>query len=511
MTTADAGAAIDVLIVGSGFSGLGMAVRLREAGTDDFVVLERAGEVGGTWRDNTYPGATCDVPSHLYSFSFAPNPDWSRSFSPQPEIQAYLQACAERFGIRPHIRFGHELLDARWDGDDARWEVTTSTGACFRARVLISATGALSEPSVPAVPGLEQFQGTTFHSARWDHDHDLTGERVAVVGTGASAVQFVPQVQPRVGRLHLFQRTPPWVLPRWDRSIRPVERWLFRHFPVTQRLARTGLYWAREAYVVGFAFDPRLMRAAERLARRHLARQVPDPVLRAKLTPDYTIGCKRILISNDFYPSLGQPNVEVVTDGIAEVRPTSIVTTTGAEHPLDTIIFGTGFHVTDFPAAARIRGRGGLRLSDHWRDGMSAHRGTTVPGFPNLFLLVGPNTGLGHTSQIFMIESQIAYVMDALRHLEAAGAGSTVEVRPEAVAEWNRGIEQAMRSTVWTTGCDSWYLDEHGRNTTLWPGFSWKFRRETARFDPAAYRFTEVPSLHPAGTRGSVGDPVPAG
>jgi cation diffusion facilitator CzcD-associated flavoprotein CzcO len=497
-TAADAGTAVDVLVVGSGFAGLGMAIRLKQAGAADFVVLERAGEVGGTWRDNTYPGAACDVPSHLYSFSFAPHPDWSRSFSGQPEIQAYLERCADRFGVRPHIRFGSELADARWDGDDARWHVTTTAGTAFRARFLISATGALSDPAVPDLPGLERFGGTTFHSARWDHGHDLVGESVAVIGTGASAIQFVPQIQPRAGRLYVFQRTPPWIVPRWERTFTRAERWMFRHLPATQRLARSGIYWGREAYVLGFAFDPRLLRPAERLARGHLKRQVPDPALRAKLTPDYKIGCKRILISNDYYPSLGQPNVEVVTDGIAEIGSRSIVTTAGAEHPVDTIIFGTGFHVTDIPVAARIRGRGGVVLRDHWREGMSAYRGTTVSGFPNLFLLVGPNTGLGHTSQLVMIEAQIAYVMDALRHLEAAGSGSTVEVRPEALREWNRHIEEAMGSTVWTTGCSSWYLDEHGRNSTLWPGFTWKFRRATERFDPAAYHFAGAPARVPA-------------
>jgi len=501
----EAAPTVDVLVVGSGFAGLGMAIRLKQAGVTDFLVLERAGEVGGTWRDNTYPGAACDVPSHLYSFSFAPHPDWSRSFSAQPEIQAYLERCADRFRIRPHIRFHHELADAYWDDDDGRWHVTTTTGSGLRARVLISATGALSDPLVPGLPGLERFCGTTFHSARWDHGHDLTGERVAVIGTGASAIQFVPQIQPRVGRLHVFQRTPPWIVPRWDRAFTRAERWMFRHLPFTQRLARTGIYWGREAYVLGFAFDPRLLAPAERLARQHLERQVRDPVLLAKLTPDYRIGCKRILISNDYYPSLGQPNVELVTDGIAEIGPRSIVTTTGEAHPVDTIVFGTGFHVTDIPAAARIRGRGGVLLRDHWRDGMAAHRGTTVAGFPNLFLLVGPNTGLGHTSQVVMIEAQIAYVMDALRHLQAhgGGAGAIIEVRPEALAAWNRRIAEAMRSTVWSTGCSSWYLDEHGRNTTLWPGFTWKFRRATERFDPAAYhfavRFDAAPSHVPVG------------
>ncbi|MGH8998161.1 MAG: flavin-containing monooxygenase [Acidimicrobiia bacterium] len=477
----------DVVIVGTGFAGLGQAIRLRQEGIDSFVVLERAGDVGGTWRDNTYPGAACDVPSHLYSFSFAPNPEWSRSFSAQDEILAYLRDCADRLGVRPHLRFGHEVTGARWCADEGRWHVET-TGGNYRARVLVSATGALSDPCLPGLPGLDRFAGTTFHSARWDHDHDLTGRRVAVIGTGASAIQFVPQIQPKVENLTLFQRTPPWVLPRWDRPFRGWERWLFRNLPLTQRLARAGIYWGREGYVLGFAFDPRVMRAAERFARRHLHHQVPGTELRAKLTPDYTIGCKRVLISNDYYPSLTQPNVDVVTDPIGEIRPAGVMTAGGEMHPVDTIIFGTGFRVTDIPAAARICGRDGTSLAEHWHGGMEAHKGTSVAGFPNLFLLVGPNTGLGHSSQVFMIESQLAYVTDAVRCVLGAGAAATVEVRPEAQAAWNDDIQAAMGRTVWTTGgCRSWYLDEQGRNTTLWPDFTWRFRRHTRRFDPGAY------------------------
>ena len=479
---------VHAVIVGSGFAGLGMAIRLKEAGITDFVVLERAGEVGGTWRDNTYPGAACDVPSHLYSFSFAPNPDWSSSFSPQHEIQDYLCRTAERFGVLPHLRFGAEMRQARWDESRGRWLVDTTAGD-WDARFLINATGALSDPRLPDLPGLERFCGTAFHSARWRHDHDLTGERVAVIGTGASAIQFVPQIQPVVGRLSVFQRTPPWIVPRWDRRFTRPERWLFRHLPAVQRLARGGIYWGREAYVVGFAFDPRLMKAAELVARAHLRRQVADPELRARLTPDYTIGCKRILISNDYLPALGRPNVDLVTSGIAEIRPRSIVTADGLERPVDTLIFGTGFHVTDMPVASRIAGRGGVLLSEHWRDGAHAHRGTTTAGFPNLFMLVGPNTGLGHTSQVVMIESQIAYVVDALHHAGAREAAA-VEVRAEAEAAWNARVLADMAGTVWTTGhCASWYLDAAGRNTTLWPRFTWQFRRETRRFDPAAYVF----------------------
>ena len=484
---------VRVAIVGTGFAGLGAAIALEEAGIDH-VVLERAPDLGGTWRDNTYPGCRCDVPSHLYSFSFAPNPDWSRSFSPQAEIQRYLERTATDFGVRPHIRFFHEVQGAAWDEVDQCWRVRTNQGD-FEAAVLISATGALSDPSVPSLPGLDRFEGTVFHSARWRHDHDLTGRRVAVVGTGASAIQFVPQIQPEVAHLTVFQRTPPWILPRWDRGFRPIEQWAFRHLPLVQRLARAGIYWGREQMVAGFVVAPNLMRVAERLARNHLERSVPDPALRAKLTPDYRIGCKRILISNDYLPSLTRPNVDLVAAGLAEVRPRSVVAADGTEREVDTIIFGTGFHVTDIPVADRIVGRGGLALNERWADGMRAYKGTAVAGFPNLFLLVGPNTGLGHSSQVFMIESQIAYVRDAVEHI--ARTGQVVDVREEAESAWDNGVQQAMGRTVWTTGgCASWYLDERGRNTTLWPGSTWRFRRHTARFDPAAYRVVE-PATRP--------------
>jgi cation diffusion facilitator CzcD-associated flavoprotein CzcO len=364
------------------------------------------------------------------------------------------------------------------------------------ADVVVAGVGALSEPSVPALPGLERFEGTVFHSATWDHDHDLRGRRVAVVGTGASAIQFVPQIQPRVGRLTVFQRTPPWILPRWERPFRPAEQWAFRHVPAVQRLARAGIYWGREQMVAGFVVAPGLMRVAERLARRHLERSVPDPGLRARLTPDYRIGCKRILISNDYLPALAQPNVELVAAGLAEVRARSVVAADGSEHEADTIIFGTGFHVTDVPVAERITGRAGVSLREHWAGGMRAYKGTAVAGFPNLFLLVGPNTGLGHSSQVFMIESQIAYVLDAVRHLRRTGA--VLEVREDAEAAWDAGVQRAMGRTVWTTGgCASWYLDDRGRNTTLWPGATWRFRRLTARFDADVYQGVPEKAANP--------------
>lgn len=475
-----------IIIIGTGFAGLGMAIQLRQHGMTDFVVLERADEVGGTWRDNRYPGCACDVPSRLYSFSFELNPSWSRNFSPQGEIWDYLRHCTERYGLGSHIRFHHEVLDAVWDHPRRRWVVRTTCGE-LTCDVLITGTGALSDPIIPDIPGLETFQGAVFHSARWDTGYNPRDRRVAVVGTGASAIQFVPRIQPEVARLSLFQRTPAWIMPRSVREVGDVERTLYRTVPGLQRLARAGIYWGREALVPGFTMNPRLLAIVESIARAHLRRQVADPELRAKLTPDYTIGCKRILISSDYLPALAKPNVDLVTSGIAQAGPDWVQAADGTRRKVDTIIFGTGFHVTDMPMASWIHGRDGRTLAEVWSGGAQAHRGTTVAGFPNLFLLVGPNTGLGHSSMIYMIESQVAYTLDALRYLHRTGTAA-VEVRRQAQLAYNQTLQRWMEGTVWTVGgCASWYLDAHGRNTTLWPTFSWRFRRATRAFRPAEY------------------------
>ena len=476
---------VDVAVVGSGFSGLCMAVKLREAGIEDFVVLERGDAVGGTWWFNTYPGCGCDVPSHLYSFSFAPNPDWTRTYSRQPEIERYLARVAEDFDLGRSVRLGTTVTGAQWDDGAQRWSVETDRGE-LSARVLVSAAGALSDPKNPEIEGLERFRGATFHSAQWDHDYDLEGKRVAVIGTGASAIQFVPAIAPDVAQMHVFQRTAPWIMPHTDRPISARERRLYRRFPLLQKLVRGGIYSARELLVLGFAKQPRLMKLVEKLARRHMDAQISDPELRRKVEPGYTIGCKRILPSNKWYPALGRDNVELVTDGVAEVRERSIVTGAGEEIAVDAIIFGTGFNVTDMPVASYVRGRDGRTLDEHWQGSPRAHLGSTVPGFPNLFMLLGPNTGLGHSSMVYMIESQVAYVMDALEEMRRRGAG-TAEVRPEAVRDFNDGIDERMRDTVWSTGCSSWYLDATGRNSTLWPDWTFTFRRRASRFDPAAY------------------------
>jgi len=488
----------DIVIVGSGFSGLAMAVALKRSGREDFLILERGSDVGGTWRDNSYPGCACDVPSHLYSLSFAPNSDWTSTFSSQPEIWQYLRRVAKQQDLLSHVHLGCELERADYDGDTQRWRLETSSGP-LSARVLIAGAGPLSEPAIPEIPGLEHFEGKIFHSATWDHEHDLSGERVAVIGTGASAIQFVPQIQPQVQKLHLFQRTAPWVMPRPDRKLTRFERLLYRHVPAAQRAMRAIIYWGRETYAIPL-LRVRLSPITEKAARVHLRRQVPDAVLRAKLTPDYKPGCKRILLSNDFLPTVGRPNVELVTDGIKWVGTHAITTADGTERPVDTIIFGTGFHVTDPPIAERVHDADGRSLAERWNVSLEAHRGTTVAGFPNLFVLLGPNTGLGHTSVVVMAEAQVTYVQRALEYMDAHGIG-TIEPRREAQSAWNARVQRRMKGTVWTAGgCSSWYIDHNGRSSALWPDFTFRFRRALSRFDAAEYRLAPVAAPKPEPT-----------
>jgi cation diffusion facilitator CzcD-associated flavoprotein CzcO len=475
------------VIVGSGFAGLCMAIRLKREGVHDFVVLERANDVGGTWRDNDYPGCACDIPSVLYSFSFEPKPDWSRAYPTQPEIQAYLQMCARKYGVLPHVRFDAEVREARYDEGASVWHVTTGAGDTFVAPFLVSGMGGLSNPHVPTIAGAETFAGPVFHSARWDHSIDLAGRDVAVIGTGASAIQFVPEIASHVRRLTLFQRTPPWIVPKFDGPVGRRERLLRRLLPGYVWAERKFLYWLHELRAIGFTVNPALLATVEKLARRHLARQIPDETLRAKLAPDYRMGCKRILISNDYYPALARENVAVVTDDIERIEPDGVVTRDGTTHRADVIVYGTGFLPQEGVGRVRIVGTGGRTLEDAWRDGMEAFLGVSVAGFPNLFLLIGPNTGLGHNSMVYMIESHVNYVISAMRLLRERRATS-LDVRTDAQAAFNVKLQRRMKRTVWDSGCRSWYLDANGKNTTLWPGFTFDFRRRTYRIDPRAYR-----------------------
>lgn len=482
---------VRVIIIGTGFSGLGMAIKLKEAGISDFVILEKAHDVGGTWRDNSYPGCACDIQSHMYSFSFAQNPNWTRSFPTQPEIWDYLRTVSDRYGLRRHIRFGQEMTGARWDEDEQVWHVTTASGERFTGSFLVAGIGALHIPNIPKLPGIERFAGPAFHSAAWDHDVDLRGKRVAVIGTGASAIQFVPQLAPDVQSLHLFQRTPPWVMPKPDYPMPSWSRALFRYVPGAQRLYRDALYWMLEVRAVGFNGHPKLLQLAEQVARKHIAKHVTDETLRAKLTPDYRMGCKRVLVSNDYYPALARDNVEVVTDGVTEVREHGIVSADGTEREVDAIVFGTGFHVTDAYDYLEIIGRDGRNLAKGWaQDGINTHLGISVAGFPNLFFLLGPNTGLGHNSVVFMIESQIRYVMDAIRMAEANNAGA-VEIRRGVQDAFNADIQRRLVRGVWTQGgCTSWYLDAKGVNRTIWPGFTWRYWLDTRKVDQGAFELT---------------------
>ncbi|MFE7273924.1 flavin-containing monooxygenase [Streptomyces sp. NPDC057623] len=478
---------VRVAVIGSGFGGLGAAVRLRREGVTDFVVLERADSVGGTWRDNSYPGCACDVPSHLYSFSFAPNPDWPRAFSGQEHIRAYLEHVTDVFRLRPHIRFNSEVKRMTWDGERLCWDIETSAGN-LSADLVVSATGPLSDPKIPDIPGLDSFPGKVFHSARWDHDYDLRGKRVAMVGTGASAIQIVPTIQPDVERLTVFQRTPPWVMPRVDRAISGAERSLHRALPFTARLRRGLLWGMRELQVQAFTKHPGELGFIEQLAKRNMARSIKDPALRARLTPDYRIGCKRILLSSAYYPALAQPNVDVVTGGLSEVRGSRVVAADGSEAEVDAIVFGTGFHVTDMPIADRVVGAQGKTLAEAWRGGMQALRGASAAGFPNWMTVIGPNTGLGNSSMILMIESQLNYMADFVRQLNVLGGRVALDARPGAVRAWNLRVQERMKRTVWNTGgCTSWYLDANGRNTTIWPGTTTEFRRATRRVDLSEY------------------------
>jgi cation diffusion facilitator CzcD-associated flavoprotein CzcO len=476
-----------VLIVGTGFAGLGMGIRLKQAGFHDFTIVEQAASIGGTWRDNHYPGAACDIPSHLYSFSFEPNPGWSRSFSAQEEILAYMNRCADKYGLRPHIELNTEISRAEWDERAGVWDVRTKDGRTFRAQALVSGCGGLSRPSYPDIPGLSSFEGKKFHSSRWDHSYPLEGKKVGLIGTGASAIQIVPAIAPKVSQLAVFQRTPPWIIPKPDVAIPSAVKATFRLAPPLQALARTAIYWILESRASAFVMNPKRLTRAEPDALKYLASRVKDPVLRAKLTPNYTMGCKRILLSNEYFEALQRENVALVTDAIDRVTPAGVRTADGQEHRFDALVCATGFQAAEAVAPFQVRGRGGRELNDEWKDDAQAYLGTTVAGYPNLFLIVGPNTGLGHNSMVFIIESQVEYILSALQTMKAKSL-QYVDVKPAVQRAYNARLHERMAKTVWSTGgCKAWYTTRDGKNTTLWPGFTFEYRLRTRRFDPASY------------------------
>jgi cation diffusion facilitator CzcD-associated flavoprotein CzcO len=480
------GAPLRVLIIGSGFGGLGMAIQLQRAGIEDFLLLEKAAEVGGTWRDNAYPGAACDVPSHLYSFSFELKSDWTRKFAPQAEIHDYLLHCVAKYRLRPRIRLNSEVLAAAFDEAAGLWRVTLGSGEVLSAQALVSACGQLNRPAIPPLPGIERFQGAAFHSARWRHDLDLTGKRVAVIGTGASAIQFVPHLQPKVAQLTLFQRSAAYVIAKPDRAYRRWELATMRRWPWLQRLDRGLKYLQHESRALAFVSWPWLMRPLRLGFKRHLARSVADPAKRAQLLPDYPMGCKRILLSNDYYPALAQANVQIVGAAIREVGEHAIVDADGREHPCDVLIYGTGFTSTEFLAPMRIVGRAGLELNQAWREGAEAYKGISVSGFPNLFILYGPNTNLGHNSIIYMLESQFRYVLGCLQALQRQGL-RYLDVKPEVQRHYNQRIQAGIHHTIWDQGCSSWYKTAAGKHTNNWPGYTFTYRRLTRAAELSDY------------------------
>ncbi|MDH3199488.1 MAG: NAD(P)/FAD-dependent oxidoreductase [Myxococcales bacterium] len=480
----------DVAIVGAGFSGLCMAIKLKEAGIDSFVVLEKAEEVGGTWRQNTYPGCACDVQSHLYSYSFEGNPNWSRKFAPWNEIYDYILRCTDEHGLRTHIRFGHEVDEAVFDAGPGHWHIRTTNGSTVTARAFVLGTGPLHVPLSPDVPGLETFQGKIFHSSQWDHNFDFEGKTVASIGTGGSAIQYVPEIAPQVKQVHVFQRTAPWILPKPDREYSKIEKLLFRLSPQLRKLHRGWLYVRNELRVLPI-MNPVLTRPLEKLATLYIKRCVDDPAIVEQLTPDYTIGCKRVLLSNNYYQTFNRPNVELVTDALTEVKENSVVTSDGVERPVDAIILGTGFEADprNYLDKLTIKGLGGRDLLSCWENGAEAYLGITVAGFPNMFELVGPNTGLGHNSLLFMIESQVHYIVQCLKLLQKKKA-KYMNVRTPALRRYNEELEQRLENTVWTSGCKSWYTQEDGKNIAIWPGFSFRYRARTRAVEVDHYVWT---------------------
>jgi cation diffusion facilitator CzcD-associated flavoprotein CzcO len=487
---------VDVAIVGAGFGGLCAAIRLRSSGTvQSIVILERSHEVGGTWRDNVYPGCACDVPSHLYSFSFAPNTQWTRPYPQQGEIQDYILRVTDDYALRPLIRFHHSVTAMRWLADQQAWQIEVEHQAPLLARHVVLATGPLNKPVIPDLPGLDSFVGESFHSSHWRHDVDLKGKRVAVVGTGASAVQFVPEIAQQAARVTVFQRTPAWVLPRWDKPYGAAKRWAYRNVPLLQRLSRWRVYWFNELVGMGFMGSSTIQRMLKRLADHHLRSQVPDAKMRKEMTPDFNPGCKRLLISNTWFPALQRTNVQLVTQAVGGLVPTGVMDADGSVYPCDVIIWGTGFKATEFVAPMRVYGAAlegageadAPELGAVWRSSPAAsHLGITVAGFPNLFLLVGPNTGLGHNSIIFMIECQVDYIVRALKSQQGRKQ-PVLQLRADVQRQEYALVQQKMKGTVWSSGCKSWYQHADGHIDTLWPGYTWEYWLKTRRFKSADY------------------------
>ncbi len=472
---------VDVAILGAGFGGLAMAIRLQQEGRMDYVLLEKGDNYGGTWRENTYPGAACDVQSHMYSLSFAPKTNWSKRYAPWNEIQDYILDTARQFSLDARTRFHAEVVSADYQPQTARWLLTLRDGSQVDCRVFVLASGPLHVPSIPRLKGIESFEGSVFHSAQWNHDLDLTGKNVVSIGTGGSAIQYVPEIAPQVKQLYVLQRTAAWVIPRDERQYSALDQTLFSRFPLLRQLHRARLYWSNESRVVPI-LRPEIVRHAQKLVELFIRYQVKDKALVKKLTPDYVIGCKRVLISNKYYPTFNRPNVELVTEGIAEVRAHSVLLRDGRELPADVIIYGTGF-ITDpriYMKNFRVTGLPGHELAQDWKDGAESYYGISTAGYPNLFQLVGPNTTLGHNSIIFMIEAQVNYILDLLKQMDKKGV-QAVDVRADVQQRFNAKVQKQLENTVWSSGCVSWYQQEGGKNFALWPTYTWKYWLDTRK------------------------------
>ena len=479
-------------IIGAGFAGLVAALRLKKSGRESFVIFERAAEVGGTWRDNIYPGCACDVASPLYSFAGEPNPGWSKMYSEQPEILSYLKEVVAKNELYEHIRFNADVVECSFLEEEACWKLTDRQGRSCTVAILLLGMGPLNRPHIPKFRGLENYQGTYFHSSQWDPSVELKGKKVAVIGTGASAIQIVPNIAPLVGHLTVIQRTPAWVSHRFDKRFSHFTKRLFRQFPLLQKLQREAIYWLNELIGLGFTGNKWINRLMTKVALRKLEKEVHDPVIRKKLTPTYTIGCKRILRSDDYYPTFNRPNVALITEGIECFTAEGIKTADGAEHSFDLVVFATGFVAADINFYTKVIGRGGRELVEEWKEkGAEAFLGTTISGYPNLATILGPNTGLGHNSVIHMMESQMNYIKQYIKYLERQGEGSFLDVKEEVQQDYNRKIQKQFSGTVWNSGCKSWYVNEKGKNTTLFPRLTVRFRKETKHFKPEAYHIVQ--------------------
>ncbi|RTE85979.1 NAD(P)/FAD-dependent oxidoreductase [Lysobacter sp. N42] len=467
-----------------------MGIQLKEAGRHNFLILEKADKVGGTWRDNTYPGAACDVQSHLYSFSFAPKHDWSRSYAPQQEIFEYIENCVNRFELDPHIQFNAEVAKLEYQEQQCCWHVELTNGTVLESRCVVTATGQLNQPSYPNIEGLNEFQGECFHSARWNHNVDLTGKRVGVIGTGASAIQFVPEIAKQAESVTVFQRSAAWVIPKSDKPFTKWQKWCFKYIPGVDKLYRTIIYWKNEARALAFTSFSGILKFGEQRARKMVSRDVTNPELQKALIPDYQIGCNRILLANNWYSTFELPHVNLTTAPIQRITQTGIETTESEPHNLDVLILGTGFKATELLSPMHIVGLNGQTLNEAWQDGAEAFKGISVSGFPNLFMLYGPNTNLSHSSIIFMLESQMHYVLHCLNKLDKHNA-LAMDVKAETQRRYNEELQGVLKKTVWASGCNSWYLNEKGKNVVNWYGFTFYYRLVTKRVRTQDYIFTK--------------------